>query len=145
MNEWAEAELSIHREEVIEMLEEKHGSPVWVTRSGELVPLAIMSERHMLNIYRKFATELKEMKECTAFYMHPVWGPRGEMAQEAAEQEMEHMWDRQYIVAGVVNTIKEWISKRGFELPDIGEPKPLPKVELIESTELGNIYRIFPE
>ncbi len=135
----------MNREETIEMLEEKYSSPVWVTRNGELVPLAIMSERHMLNIYRKYATELKKMKECTAFYMHPVWGPRGEMAQYYAEQEMEHMWDRQYIIADIVSMTKEWIGKRGFELPDVGEPKPPPKAELVESTELGNIYKIISE
>ncbi len=114
----------------------------WRTKEGELIPIPEIGDRHLLNIYRMLDGQVREIKEMTLFWMHPVWGPHGEHAQDAADRAMEEAWDDEMKKEGWMRIIQKEIIRRGLELDSRTRPKSPPKSELVESTSSGNIHRI---
>ena len=78
----------------------------------------------------------------TLFWMHPVWGPHGDHAQDAADRGIEKAWDEEIEAAGWIQIIQKEIIRRKLKLPDRTKPNPPPRTELVESTAMGNIHRI---
>ena len=117
----------------------------WRTKEGELFPISELGDRHLLNIYRMLDRQVCEIKEMTLFWMHPVWGPHGEHAQDDMDRGMEEAWDEEIKKEGKVSVIQKEIVRRGLKLPDRTRPKSPPKTKLVESTSMGNIHRIIME
>jgi len=117
----------------------------WRTKEGQLIPIPEIGDRHLLNIYRMLDRKACKIRAATRAYLHPVLGPHGDMAQLAASQEMDKLWDTEIRIGHWLNWLGEEIIERKLELPVRINPRPLPRFELVESTSMGNIHRIIME
>jgi len=112
----------------------------WLTKEGEKIPIENLSDKHLLNIHRMLRQQIEDTKSYTGI-SGTFWEPRGEMACEAFEQEMEQQMELSYIASIKLIKIQQEIDKRGLaELP-LKEPyKPMPKMECI-TTMIGVIIK----
>ena len=117
----------------------------WRTKNGREIPIPELEDEHLLNIYRMLDKRICEIGEMTLFWAHPVWGPHGEHAQDAADCAMEEAWNEEIVARGWIQLMQTEIIHRGLKLPDRTSPKPPPKTELVESTGIGSIHRIIEE
>lgn len=121
---------------------------IWETGDGKKIPVAEMSDDHVINAYRCLDRRCCRNHEVSAFYLSPVFGPRGEMAQDAAEQEMMQIRGEQPEISGWLKAFKAEIVRRGLELPERSSPRPLPKVKKAEQVldsdgrKIGTIYEL---
>lgn len=135
------------QEEVLEDPPEENEKKefIWTTKDGRDIPLSKMTTLHLLNAHRFVRRKLVKAQECTAFYLHPVWGPQGEMAQDAAGQAMEQIWNEEMRVRVVERILHDELDRRGSAPLPIEEPRKLPEPKLVETLEHGRIYQIVKE
>jgi|SRR3990172_8404467 len=101
-------------------LREQHKCPIWVTKQGDLVPLAIMSQRHMTNVFRFLHQKIESYDAAEDAFYHPFWGPpEGSMAEYYAEQEIDTYPAKRAKLMAWIGHFKIWFTKRGWEVPEV--------------------------
>lgn len=110
---------------------------VWRTRNGKSIPVADMTNRHLINTVKFLQRRLAEIAEATAFWCHPFWGPQGEHAQDAAEQEMEAMWEKEEILEAWVVELSAELLRRQLDIPKPPPRKRPPEPKSIKTVELS--------
>jgi len=127
-------------------LAERYKCPVWVTREGDFVPLAIMSQRHMTNAYRVICLQRSSAIQAYNMIDHPFWGPDPDsMAYECASQEADHFYEEVCPVLDAwIAAFEEWFTKRGWPIPKRPKPDKMPEIESMETVTLpsGSTARI---
>lgn len=108
----------------------------WTTSDGREVLVSEMTDRHLINALKWLQRHIQEIDDATDFYFHPFWGPRGEMAQYYAEQEMEQAWERQGAFKAWHKILTEEVEQRGLTVPSPPAAKPPPEPESIEVIDL---------
>ena len=104
---------------------------VWTTRDGVRIRLGMMEDSHLLNCWRMLDRRLVEASECRMFFFDPFWGPRGEMAQDAALEAMDSMDNRAVKASVWIPRFEEEIRLRGLEVPSRGVPTHPPSVTIV--------------
>lgn len=118
--------------------------PTWTTEDGRRIAIVDLNDQHLLNNFEFLDRQICEIREATSMYFHPVWGPRGEMAQFYSAQEMERIWDRESVLYHMLKVIQAEIERRALPVPQRKIPEPPPEVELVEDFGIGQVYRILP-
>ena len=125
-------------QELKEKLHKEYNCPIWRTREGDFVPLAIMSQRQMENTYRYLCRHRDSARMAYSMINDPFWGlnPDG-MAIMAAEAEED---DFEENVLPLLNRwiahFEIWFAKRGFPVPAKDVIKRLPRPVSIETVGL---------
>lgn len=119
--------------------------PEWRTKERKFIPISKLEDSHLLNIYRMLDKQACNIRAATQAYLHPILGPQGDMAQLAADAEMERIWESEIRKELWLAVLKVEITKRELELPARTKPDPIPKFKLVENTNSGHIYRIIKE
>lgn len=115
---------------------------IWTTKDGRKVPVELMTNDHLLNAWKFLDRKETKVREAEMFYNHPVWGPRGEMAQEAAEQAMGHAYDVQAVCLYWMKIFEEEMKRRDIAVPTRSVPQGPPEVEIVEDLGFATIARI---
>ena len=117
------------------------GDMNWKTADGRIIPISKMTDSHLLNAHRyirKGELCLDEMREAE---FHPVFGPRGDGATWAFEQELEEL-EMFVISAGPYKeAMSEEIEKRGLKPLSLPDKRKLPEFELVEDMGNAQIFK----
>ena len=105
---------------------------IWTTKDGTRIPVPEMTDRHVVNCWHMLSRIVAEVDSASEFYLHPFWGPSGEMAQEAAEQAMEEAWNQRATCAAWMQVFEEEMTRRGIEIPQRPEVEHPPELEWVE-------------
>ncbi len=111
----------------------------WRTKDGRVLDIKDMGDEHLLNAHRMLRRKVVEYKEIEKMYLHPIFGPQGEMAQECLEQGMEEKFEVYIQMLGAVGTMDKEIKKRDLTEKLVEGPKPLPKIKSVEHMPGGGI------
>ena len=115
---------------------------VWTTKDGRKIPVNEMGDTHLINAWKFLDRKETKVREAEMFYNHPIWGPRGEMAQEAAEQAMGQAYDVQAVCSYWMKIFEKEMKKRDIVVPPRSVPQGPPEVEVIEDLGFATIARI---
>lgn len=114
----------------------------WITRGGKKMELSEMTDDHLLNALRYTQKIQAEYETSVKFFHHPVLGPRGEYATEAAENELTEMAMHSAEASIAEEHLAKEVERRGLT----PHPKPgvrkLPEFELVEEMEFGTLYKL---
>ena len=136
-------EKSLEREELLDRLKEKHNCSIWMTANGDLVPVKLMSDRHLINAWRMLVCKSVSISEATAMYCHPIFGPSpGSMAELAADAEMDEAWDRQYRLGIWIEILENEMKRREIDIPIKPKARRPPEIESIENVGTGLIIKL---
>ena len=98
--------------DVIHRLEKKYQCPVWVTKQGELVPLAIMSQRHMRNcilyVRRKQQALMRDKLSALTFFDPDT------IAADTIWQSLDDPDIEEDAMDELEAVLTDWWIKRGF-------------------------------
>jgi hypothetical protein len=114
----------------------------WTTKEGIKIPITEMTNRHLLFAERMIANNIVKYEECIEFYVHPVFGPHGEMAQDSAEREMEEVYDRLFSAHVWSSILKAEIKRRMLTALPHKLHRILPTATLVDDLEIGRIYKL---
>ncbi len=112
---------------------------IWKTRDDKKIPLEEMSDSHLLNAERFLQNQLVRIDEATESYLHPIFGPQGEIAQECADREMQDLWEYQTRVSTMVMNLNTEIRRRGLKPLPHKRKRNLQEINKISCEEIGTI------
>lgn len=112
----------------------------WTTKDGQEIPISELKDQHLLNIHRMLRQTIENTK-CYTDVIGACWAPKGEMACEAFEQEMDNQFEAEMIAIARLKLIDKEVKKRGLTKLPLKDPhKPMPKMRLVEDLGYGQVY-----
>lgn len=114
----------------------------WITKEGKKMRVEDMGDNHLLNSHRMLRKQEVEFQECEMMYLHPFWGPRGDMAQLAAEQDMDREFEVSMIRTHYIRKMDSIIKERGLTPKPVNPPKKPPKIKSVEHLENATICEL---
>lgn len=122
-----------------EELKKRYKCPIWQTKAGELVPLTIMNQYHMLNAYKMVLREIAEYDYAYSMLYSPTWGPDPDsMAFDAAEREMER-YEVEYrpVLTYWKDAFEQEFLRRNLDRPAPPKIEKFPKIKKMEIIDIG--------
>jgi len=114
----------------------------WTTRDGETVAIKDMKDNHLLNTCRFMENKTVALGNMYRYADHPIWGPRGDGAQMAFQNELSDMEEQSWAVYHWIHALSDEIQKRGLEKLACKKPLEMPEGELVEDTGHGQIWKL---
>lgn len=118
----------------------------WKTKEGRVLDIKDMGDEHLLNAHRMLRRKIVEAQECTQMYCHPIFGHTlGSMAELAADQAMNKIWDKELVYRAGTQMLKKEIDERGLKEKPVDGPRPLPKIKSVELLNGGTLVELEKE
>jgi len=114
-------------------------SYIWTTKDKRKIPIAEMTNSHLLNALRMVSNEIVDIEDAERFFYHPVWGPHGDMATYYAEQEVDRMLNKLPTLLFWEEILGKEAEKRKLAPLPIKERFKFPEIENIEYPECGGM------
>ena len=111
--------------------------PVWTTKDGRKIPIFKMSDSHLLNTLRMCENTNIEYDEMLEWGLDPFWGPRGDGAQMAFEQELIRLELITFSLLPWIPILTEEVKRRGLTPLPTKKHKHPPKVKNIVDLKGG--------